>query len=465
METPPPPTLHRALTPLEVMFLTFSALSPALSVFIFGDTILHMAGTGAAAAVLVGGAIAAIMAFLYAELGAAFPQAGGVYPSLVGVLGPLWAFPYIAMMMLLAPTLVAFTVLGLADYIRVLAPGLPAIPVALACMVLAAGVAMLRIRTSAIITGVFLAIEAAALLVVTVMALLHPARSLTNVLAHPVVLDHGALAPLTGAALGLAVVSGVFTTGGASWAMYLGEELKDAERKIGPVIAWAGPLAAVAIALPLALMVLSADNLQAVLGADAPMAAYIARTGGPVVGAVVNAGLVVAFFNAVVAEILGYSRLFYATGRDGYWPGPLNRLLGQVNPTMRSPVAATTVLCLCASGLMLLGEQKLLILSSGQSIFEFLLMAVAVLIGRKAGMTGARFRAPLHPLIPLFALVSIIAFVVADWLDPDAGRPSLMVLSAIFVGSLAYYWARNRRGRSVEITVVSAQVIEIADET
>jgi len=460
MEAAPPPTLHRALTPLEVMFLTFSALSPALSVFIFGDTILHMAGTGAFAAVLVGGVISAIMTFLYAELGAAFPQAGGVYPSLVGVLGPLWAFPYITIMMLLAPTLVAFTVLGLADYIRVLAPGLPAIPVALGCMVLAAGVAMLRIRTSAIITGAFLAIEAAALLVVTAMALLHPARSIGSVIAHPVALDHGALAPLTLAGLGLATVSGVFTTGGANWAMYLGEELKDAERKIGAVIAWAGPLAALTIALPLALMVLSADNLTAVFGADAPMATYIARTGGPVVGAVVNAGLVIAFFNAVVAEILGYSRLFYATGRDGYWPGAVNRLLGQVNPIMRTPVAATTVLCLCASGLMLLGEQKLLILSSGQNIFEYLLMAIAILIGRRAGTTGVRFRAPLHPLIPLFAIVAIVGFVIADWLDPDAGRPSLLVLGALFVGSLAYDWARNRRGRRVEVALAAAEIVD-----
>jgi amino acid transporter len=105
-------TLHRTLTPVEVMFLTFSALSPSMSVFIYGDSILHLAGTGTATAMLVGGAIAALMAFLYAELGAAFPEAGGLYPSLVRILGPFWAFPYITMMMLLAPTLIAFAILG-----------------------------------------------------------------------------------------------------------------------------------------------------------------------------------------------------------------------------------------------------------------------------------------------------------------------------------------------------------------
>jgi len=97
-----PRTLHRTLGPLELVFLVFSALSPAMSVFIYGDGVLRMAGTGAVAAVLIGGLIAAVAAYLYAELGAAFPQAGGVYPSLVGVLGPFWAFPYITMMMMAA---------------------------------------------------------------------------------------------------------------------------------------------------------------------------------------------------------------------------------------------------------------------------------------------------------------------------------------------------------------------------
>jgi amino acid transporter len=82
------------------MLLAFSALSPAFSVYIGGDAVLHLAGTGAAVAFLVGGLTAAILGLLYAEVGAAFPGAGGVYPSLAALLGPLLAFPYIV---LLAP--------------------------------------------------------------------------------------------------------------------------------------------------------------------------------------------------------------------------------------------------------------------------------------------------------------------------------------------------------------------------
>ena len=43
--------------------------------------------------------------------------------------------------------------------------------------------------------------------------------------------------------LALATVSGVWSCGGASWAMYFAEEMHDARRKIGRVIAWTGVFA------------------------------------------------------------------------------------------------------------------------------------------------------------------------------------------------------------------------------
>jgi amino acid transporter len=448
---------------MEVMFLTFSALTPAASVFVYGNAILHMAGTGAATAILVGGGVAAMAALLYAELGAAFPKAGGVYPSLVGVLGPFCTFPYIAMMMLLAPATLAFTLLGFADYVRFLDPALPELPAAFGCLVLASGVAMLRIRTGALLTGIFLGIEGIALVTLVILALAHPARSLGVVLAHPVVLDHQTMKPLTAAVLGLAVVSGVFTTGGASWAMYFGEELKDAARRIGPVIGWTGLLAALSIAVPLILVVLSAADLNHILSAQSPVAAYMTQTGGPGLAAAVSAGLVVAIFNAIVATIMAYSRLLYATGRDGVWPALISRPLGRLQPTLRSPVIAILALGLFGAAMLLLGEQALLILSAGENIVEYPLMAVAVFIGRRLGRTGVNYRAPLHPLLPIMALAATIGFVAADWFDPDAGRPSLLVLLAVVLVSLVYYRFRmhkrtNAWGAPTELIITSEAV-------
>lgn len=433
------PTLHRTLGPLEMIFLVFSALSPAMSVFIYGDGVLRMAGTGAVAAVLIGGVIAAIAAYLYAELGAAFPRAGGVYPSLVGVLGAFVAFPYIAMMMVAAPTVLAFGALGFADYVRVLAPGLPQIPVALGCLALSCAVAVMQVRAGALLTGAFLLLEIAALVLLTGVALTHPSRSLVSALTHPMVLSGLTEKPLPVATLGLAIVSAVFTCSGAHWSLYFGEELKDAPRRIGPLIVWIGALAALVIAVPLVLVVLSAPDVSRILGSDTPVVTYMTQVAGPEFTAAVSAVLVVAIFNAMVVGVMGFGRFYYATGRDGIWPRPVNRLLGNIHGGTRSPMMATVVVCLCSAGLMFVGQRTLLVLTSMQNIPEYTLLAIAVWVGRRNGLSGGNFKAPLHPLIPAMALIVVVGMVYSAFLDRAAGRPALLVVCGLFVASWIYY--------------------------
>ena len=439
-----PPTLSRSLGPIAVMLLAFSALSPVFSVYIAGDAILKLAGTGAALAMLIGGCAAAILGLLYAEVGAAFPGAGGVYPSLSVLLGRMMAFPYIVLMAPIAFGGVGITALGFADYVRVLAPGLPYPPLAVGGVVAATAIALLNIRFGALVTGIFLAVETVALAILTGVAVGHPAHAIGDTLAHPAYLDHGALHPTPVLTLALAVVASVWTCGGASWGLYFAEEMHEARRKIGRVIAWTGFLAAMAIATPMVLMVLSAKDLPSILGAEAPMAAYLRQTGGPIVAAVVSAGVVAAIFNAMIATIMAYGRYLYATGRDGIWPGPVSRVMGALHPTMKSPVAATLILAAGGAAIMLIGEKRILILVSG-NVSDYLLISLAVLRGRKRGQTGLNWRAPLHPFVPLFGLAVTAFSVVADWLDPDAGRPSIVLLTGLFLGALAYYHFRLRQ--------------------
>ena len=108
--------LARVLSPFEVFLLTMSALSPVLSVFIGGNAVLHIAGTGAALAFLLGGAFNVLFCLLYSEIAAAFPGAGGVYPSLTRLLGPRWSYAYVMLTVPLAFFSVAFAGLGLASY-------------------------------------------------------------------------------------------------------------------------------------------------------------------------------------------------------------------------------------------------------------------------------------------------------------------------------------------------------------
>ncbi|MDE2356774.1 MAG: APC family permease [Alphaproteobacteria bacterium] len=438
-----PTVLHRVLSPLGVTFLTFSALSPAFSVYVGGDVVLHIAGTGAALAFLLGGLTAAILGVLYAEVGAAFPGAGGVYPSLTALLGPQTAFPYVVLMLPVAVGQVAIAALGLADFVRVLVPGAPYLGVAFAALVGGALLSILDIKRGALVTGVFLGIEVISLLVIVGESLGHPVHSLPWLLTHPVMVDKGVLTTPSVFVLGLATVSGMWACGGASWALYFAEEMHEARRKIGRVIAWIGVLAAASIATPMILMLMSLDDPRHVLAAEAPFAAYLAARAGPAVTAAVSVGVSFAIFNSLAAAQMAYSRYLYATGRDGLWPAPVSRFLGQLHPRFRSPMMACLILTVAGGAMCLAGERAVLILISG-NVADYALMALAILVGRRIGRTGKDFRAPLHPAVPLFGLTVTVLAVIADLLDPQAGRPSILILAGLFVGALIYFRFRLR---------------------
>lgn len=201
----------RSLGPIGVAFLTLSSLSPAASVYVFGSGVIHIGGTGAIIGLIVGGLAMAALGLLYGELGSAFPNAGGVFPAFASLLGPMAGFPYVAMMTCIAPALVAFLSLGIGANITAMAPGFQQEPAAIGCLCAAAAIAILNVRTGAIITGVFLAVELMALVTITTIAALHPARSLLSTLAHPVIVADGGLVPLPLQMLGLAIVAGTFT--------------------------------------------------------------------------------------------------------------------------------------------------------------------------------------------------------------------------------------------------------------
>jgi amino acid transporter len=168
----------------------------------------------------------------------------------------------------------------------------------------------------------------------------------------------------------------------------------------------------------------------------------MSKTLGPSLTTVMSAGLVIAFFNCIVATVMGYGRLVYATGRDGVWPARVNRRLGKIDSRTQSPLSATVIVSLVSVAFMALGEQTLLVLNASELNFEFLLMGAAVLVGRRTGRLGAHFRAPLHPLIPIFTIAMAGAMVLAEWLDPAAGRPSLSVICGLFILSWGYYRLR-----------------------
>ena len=447
---PPKGRLRRELSSFAVLLLTLSSLSPVVSVFGIGGDVLHQAGAGAAS--LFGLAIlaAVVWAVVYAELGSAYPYAGGDYVGVGRVLGGWAGMVTLALWALSAGPTVAFTAETLAPYVAQLAPQLPAPLVIFGGLAGALGVALLSVRRGALVTGLFLAIETIALVVLIVVSAGRPARSIGAILVHPVALNaSGALGPVSLSVLGLAAISAVYGTVGGNQAINFGEELNDPHRRMGRVVLLACLIGAFATALPVILVVISAPDLGALLRSPAPFAQFLSARLGPWAGPALSAGVALAIFNANIVTIMGGARLYFSLGRDGLFPGSVNRMLSGVDAHSGTPRAATLVVGAFSAGCCFVPEHVLLVFLSGLLVYGWSLVCIAVLIGRMKGLTGAKgyWRSPLFPLAPVVGLGMSVAFAIADLLDPAAGRPSLLLLGLVVAAALAWYhFVLRRRG-------------------
>jgi amino acid transporter len=446
-EPPREASFVRVLSPGEVLLLTISALSPVLSVFIGGNAILHLAGTGAAIGFIGGGVLAAFMALLFAELSASYPGAGGVYPALNSILGPRWTFPFVMLRTVIVFPLVAFFASGTGPYVRLFLPMFPLELASLATILLAALIAATQIKRGARVIACFLVIELVALTVLTVAAIAHFNPANIKLVISPVIAAGGAgLAATPGASIALSVIAGASMSAGADWATFFAEDMRDARRRIGPVIAWTGLIAALVISGPAILMILAMDDVAATLSAEAPMAHFIARTTSPLISALVSLGIIAAIFNGVIAVMMALSRQLHAMGRDGVFPAVINRILRVVSPRTRAPTGALLVLLVVGGLCTLLSERQLVLLTSG-NFAEYLLLGLAVIAGRKAGQIGEHFRIRLHPVVPVIALGFSFSIVAANWADAETARLSMALLLSVFVAAFLWQEWSIRTGR------------------
>jgi len=440
MEKPAGAHLRRNLNAFEVLLLTLSCLSPVVSIFGIGGDVLHQVGTGAAGLFALGIAAGVIWSVMYAELGSAYPYAGADYVGVGSVLGGWAGVVTLAIWAATAPPAMAFTAQSLTPYVLQLAPSLPAGPLPFVAIAAAAAIALLGVRTGALVTGAFLALELAAVLALIAVGLIHPVRGVETLAAQPFAMIAGRWTAVSAGALALGAVSAVYATIGGNQALAFGEELKEPHRRMGPVVIAACMVGAFATALPVILVILSARDLTAVLKSPAPFATFLSDALGSWAGPALSAGVAVAIFNALVASVMVYGRLFFSLGRDRLFGAGVNALLARVSPS-GVPRAATLVVTAIALACCFAASHALLIFMTGALVYGWPLICLSVLIGRRKGLTGAPgfWRAPLHPLFPILGLAMGAALTVADLLDKDAGRPSLFLLGVVVVAAFAWH--------------------------
>ena len=445
---PVAPAFNRNMKMIGCLLITLSSVTPASSIFIVVPGVVEQAGSGALYSFAAAAVVSLLTAYVYAELASAFPLTGGEYAIVGRTLGPLAGFIILGVNLVVLLLNISVVALGLGNYINAVFPGTPPVGDALLCLAFTTLCAILNVRTNALITGAFLGLELLALTVVTVLGFLHPARSWVSLVAHPVFLQAGHLAPASLAAMGLATSVAIFAFYGYGNAVYLGEEIADAPRHVARAVLWALVISVVSQMLPLAAALHGAPSLAAMFGSDTMFGDFVRVRGGPGLGVAINLSVALAIVNADIAVVVLVSRMLFSSGRDEVWAAPVNRALMLVHARFGSPWAATLVTGALACLLCFVSLDLLLVITGTAIVVVYGALCVAVIAGRRTGSTAhAFYHMPFFPWPPVLALLVLAYVVYTNLLDPTTGRPSLIATAAIVAISASYYTiVLKRRG-------------------
>lgn len=426
--------LNRSLSLRENVLITLSSVTPASSVFIIVPAIVAGIG-GASAIALVLGAIAGVfMAFCYAELSSAFPVTGGEYAFAARILGKPTGFALFALSMVGNVFIVAVIALGTGDYLGVVWTALSGKSVGLIVLVAATVIAVFNIRANAWLTGVFLLLELAALVVLSALGFLHVSRPVSVLWTPGQDVSWGLIASFTATAL--------FAYNGYGTAVYFSEETRNAGRLIGRAILVSLAVTVVAELVPTVAVLLSAPDLAA----KAPMSDVLGTYGGAVVNTVVSLGIALAIVNAVIAILIQSGRLLFSSARDGSWPDVIGKPLAAVHPKLRTPMVATLVMGGLATLVGAFVSLDVLIIATGANVVAlYTLVALSALVGRARGLTDrGEYRMPWWPLAPVVVIVMMVYVayqsLVADWVPMAA---TLGILAAGYLYYALYLYPRR----------------------
>ena len=407
-----------------------------------------MGGSQALLGWIVGALIACCDGLVWAELGAAMPEAGGSYAFLREIYGREGAGRYVAFLYVFqlgfsAPLSMASGCIGFAEFASFLFPGLRAPLVAawphgphwtslLAVSACAAIIVMLYQDMRAILrmAWVLWAGVMAAMGMVLAAGFTHFHPALLQMTPHAFSFSPGFFA-----GLGSATLIATYDYWGYYNVCFLGGEVRDPGRTIPrAVLISIAAVAALYIAMNVSVLgVIPARELGRTAVAD-----MVARTLGPKAGIAIACLIMWTAFSSVFALLMGYSRVPYAAALDGNF----FRVFAHLHPRRHFPdVALVAMGCVAMAFCFLSLAEAIAALVVIRIVLQYVLQQVGVIVLRfKRPEMPRPFRIWLYPLPPLLALAGFFFILISR---PGARREFLWAV-AVAVAGTALYMLRAR---------------------
>lgn len=420
--------------------MTVAGIIPVGSVFLIAPDVFASFGTGFLTASIIAVIMCFGIAYCYAELGAVYPIAGGQYSIAARALGPaagFVTFMTVLVLALMGPTIVG---LGVVPYMQEFFPSLPTHITAPAVILFTGGLACISIKGNAKINMVLFVTQVATVAVFVWLGFSNAHQSL-SVILHPVKLTDGDLGPAGFGTIMAGVALAITVFNGYDGPLELSEEIKEPQRNVPKAILLALTGAALMGFLPTLAIVIGAPSLQELMTSDNPIAYVLQSAGGStfltklLVGSVILALLI---GNTVATTNLG--RIFYSSGRDNAWPGPISRRMATVNPKTRTPIFATMSLTIvCAILAAIGGLAEILNFGALLLVVIYAMLAISALVSRMKNKDLVRpYRMPLWPLPPLVALGGCAIIIY------DQERQTLISVAIVLLLGIAYYFGYLR---------------------
>ncbi len=439
-----------------------------------------MGGPQAMVGWVLGALLAACDGLVWAELGAAMPEAGGTYAYLGKMFPGQWgrwlSFLFVFQLCVSAPLSVASGCIGLAQYAGFLSPGFVgaggvvhslrvggysfgvsagrATWVAIAVVGVAVVLLYRRLAAMRGLSAGMLVVVLGTIAWAMVTGLLH--GEWARVVAVPAGawrLDHGFFV-----GLGSAMLIATYDYWGYYNVTFLGGEVRDPGRTI--------PRAVLISIGVVALLYLGLNaSVLAVMGAPAIVAAQdigarrallsemmrVAYTPGWGAGVGMALGrlaavlVMVTAFASVFSLLLGYSRIPFAAARDGNFPAVFGRLHSTRGFPVVSLLALAGMACLFCFFSLADVIEALVVL---RILLQFGLQHVGVMVLRWRRPEMVRpFRMWLYPVPPLLALLGFGYIVVSR---PNFRRELLLAVFVAVVGTVVFLTRRMFRRVALE---------------
>jgi amino acid transporter len=413
-----------------------------------------MGGPQAMVGWLLGAVLAACDGMVWAELGAAMPEAGGTYAYLhemyPGRVGRWLSFLFAFQLLLSAPLSVASGCIGVAMYAGAVVPGLEGHAVWVAIASVAVAVALQYRRLS----GVKRVAQGLLVVVLATIAWTVVTGVWRGEWSRVVTVPSGAFHLDAGffAGLASAMLIATYDYWGYYNVTFLGGEARDPGRVIPRAVLWSIAIVAV-LYLALNASVLSVMGAAGLMKAQRPeirqamLSEFMRMAYAPLVGVGAAAVLgkiaavlvMVTAFGSVFSLLLGYSRIPYAAARDGNFP----EVFGRLHPRGRFPYVSLLALgaIACVFCFFSLGEviAALVVL---RIVMQFSLQHVGVMMLRKRRPEMVRpFRMWMYPLPPIVALAGFAYIVFVR----RGSATELMIAGAVVVVGTVVFVVRASR--------------------